>query len=138
MTDQYHLCPTGLTHQQYQQLAVYTQQAAHLAVPALRQAVAYHLAAVATVHARNPLVNLRLATAIGEVMAQVLCGWEALAPAVRTWLAGAMLYFAQSDDDEPDFTSPIGFEDDVEVLNACLRLAQLEALCLHPEDYDDV
>lgn len=41
-------------------------------------------------------------------------------------------------DDEPDFTSPIGFEDDTEVLNACLRLAQLGALCLHPEDYDDV
>lgn len=54
----------------------------------------------------------------------------------RAWLAGAILYFAQSNDGEPDLTSPIGFEDDTEVLNACLRFAHLEALCLNPEDYD--
>ena len=33
--------------------------------------------------------------------------------------------------------SPIGFEDDNEVLNACLRLAGRDDLCLKPEDYDD-
>lgn len=33
---------------------------------------------------------------------------------------------AQSDDDEPDFTSPIGLEDETQVLNRCLRLVGLE------------
>jgi hypothetical protein len=114
------------------------QQSAQLTVSALRQAVEQHLSATAAVHAQNPLVNLRLATAIRDVIEQVLSIWDNLTPAACTWLAGAMLYFAKSNDDEPDFTSPIGFEDDTEVLNACLRLANLGALCLHPEDYDDV
>ena len=138
MTNQHDYCPTGLTRKQSQQLTVYAQQAAQLTVLALRQAVEHHLAATTAVHAQNPLVNLRLATAIRDVIEQVLSGWEDLTPVARTWLAGAMLYFAKCNDDEPDFTSPIGFEDDAEVLNACLRLAQLDALCLHPEDYDDV
>jgi hypothetical protein len=48
------------------------------------------------------------------------------------------MYYANADDAEADLTSPIGFEDDVEVLNACLRFARLDELCLNPEDYDDV
>jgi len=138
VTVQDDLGPTGLTRQQSQQLTVYMQQSAQLTVSALRQAVEQHLSATAAVHAQNPLVNLRLATAIRDVIEQVLSIWDNLTPAACTWLAGAMLYFAKSNDDEPDFTSPIGFEDDTEVLNACLRLANLGALCLHPEDYDDV
>jgi len=138
VTAPYDPAPTGLTRQQKQQLAAYTQQAGHLRVAALRQAVEEHLATAAAVHAQNPLVNLRLATAIRNVIEQVLAIWDDLTPAARSWLAGAILYFAKSDDDEPDFTSPIGFEDDAEVLNACLRLAQLDRLCLQPEEYDDV
>jgi uncharacterized membrane protein YkvA (DUF1232 family) len=99
--------------------------------------VEQHLAATATVHAQNPLVNLRLATAVRDVAEQVLSTWDDLTPTARAWLASAVLYFANSDDDEPDCTSPIGFEDDAEVLNACLRLAQLGALCLHLEGNDD-
>jgi hypothetical protein len=138
VTVQDDLGPTGLTRQQSQQLTVYMQQSAQLTVSALCQAVEQHLSATAAVHAQNPLVNLRLATAIRDVIEQVLSIWDNLTPAACTWLAGAMLYFAKSNDDEPDFTSPIGFEDDAEILNACLRLAHLGALCLHPEDYDDV
>ena len=138
MTAPYDPAPTGLTRQQKQQLAAYSQQAAHLTTAALRQAMEEHLAIATAVHAHNPLVNLRLATVICDVIEQVLAIWDDLTPETRFWLAGAILYFAKSDDDEPDFTSPIGFEDDAEVLNACLRLAQLDRLCLQPEDYDDV
>jgi hypothetical protein len=48
------------------------------------------------------------------------------------------MYFASCDDDEPDLSSPIGFEDDTEILNACLRFASLDDLCLKVEDYDSV
>ena len=46
--------------------------------------------------------------------------WDRLPQHARPWLKGAMAYFAAADDDVPDFGSPIGFEDDCEVLNACL------------------
>jgi hypothetical protein len=61
---------------------------------------------------------------------------DSLTPSVRNWLAGAILYFYGCDEDEADFTSPIGFEDDTEILNACLKLAGLEELRLNPEDFD--
>ena len=35
------------------------------------------------------------------------------------------------------FAHPVGFEDDTEVLNGCLRLAGPDELCLAPEDYGD-
>lgn len=138
MDEQGHLFPTGLTRQQFRQLTDYSHQASQLTTTALQDALDQHLAATATAHAQNPMVNLRLATAIRDVLEHVLTNWDILTAESRTWLAGAILYFAHCDDDEPDFTSPIGFEDDTEVLNACLRLADLEALCLNPEDYDDV
>ena len=103
MTNQHDYCPSGLTRKQSQQLTVYAQQAAQLTVLTLRQAVEHHLAATTALHAQNPLVNLRLATAIRDVIEQVLSGWEDLTPVARTWLAGARLYFAKSNDDEPDY-----------------------------------
>ncbi len=83
------------------------------------------------------MINLRLATAIVEVIERVVGDWNSLPADARSWLAGAMHYFCKCNDDEPDFSSPIGFEDDTEVLNACLRFAKLNDLCLNVEDYDD-
>ena len=42
----------------------------------------------------------------------------------RSWLGGAVLYFTTSHDVEPDFISPIGFEDDAEVVNACFEVGR--------------
>ena len=83
------------------------------------------------------MINARLAAAICDVIRSVVADWDNLPIAGQPWLRAAMYYFAHSDDDQPDFTSPIGFEDDAEVLNACLRFAEREELCLKPEDYDD-
>jgi uncharacterized membrane protein YkvA (DUF1232 family) len=43
-----------------------------------------------------------------------------LTEASRYWLRAAMLYFVYSQDDEPDLSSQIGFEDDCEALSACI------------------
>lgn len=72
-------------------------------------------------HQRNPLVNLRLAKAIWQTIRQVASQWNTLSPEARSWLAGAILYFAKSDDEEPDLSSPIGFENDAEMLNTLPR-----------------
>ena len=72
------------------------------------------------------------------VFEEVYLLWNGIPEAYAYWLKGAMLYFSSGNDDEPDFSSPIGFEDDTEVLNACLRYANLSHLCLKVENYDDV
>lgn len=104
----------------------------------LQRGTAVHVENAASAAVSNRLINVKLARAIGEVIELVLDQWMSLPDSARYWLAGAMLYFASSNDDEPDFSSPIGFEDDTEVLNACLRYANLNHLCLKVENYDDV
>jgi uncharacterized membrane protein YkvA (DUF1232 family) len=84
------------------------------------------------------MINVRLAEAICHVIRRVVADWDNLPLSSHSWLRAAIYYFAHCSDDQPDFTSPIGFEDDAEVLNACLRLAGREDFCLNPEDYDDV
>jgi uncharacterized membrane protein YkvA (DUF1232 family) len=96
-----------------------------------------HLEAVRTVHDQNAMVNVRLAEAICGVIRTIVADWDNLPTHSQAWLRAAIHYFGNCDDDQPDFTSPIGFEDDTEVLNACLYLAGRDDLCLKPEDYDD-
>lgn len=138
MSEQLALYPAGLTRAQFDQLSTYVNKAASLTPNHLLQEAQHHLDRTRAAYASNRFVNIRLATAICGSFTEVAKRWESLSPHARTWLAGAFLYFAKCDDDEPDFSSPIGFEDDAEVLNACLRLTHLDELCVNPEDYDDV
>ena len=137
MGDQLDLYPTGLTRSQFDRLSEFADRASDAPLADLLTGVQQHVEQTKLVHERNRLVNLRLATAIHEAIAKVAERWDELSAAARNWLAGAFLYFSKCNDDEPDFDSPIGFEDDTEVLNACLRFAKLDDLCLNVEDYDD-
>lgn len=134
--EQLTLHPTGLTREQFRRLAEFADQGGALSVGDLLAEVQRHLSATAAAFERNSLVNVRLAQAIADTIARITIEWDALPPAARNWLAGAILYFTKCQDDIPDFSSPIGFEDDVEVLNACLRFARRPELCLKPEEYD--
>jgi hypothetical protein len=80
---------------------------------------------------------LRLATAIADVAESLLSEWESIAKEHRNWFGGAILYFADSRDNEHDFSSAIGFEDDAEVLNACLKHAGRTSMCIEIEDFDN-
>jgi hypothetical protein len=130
--------PDGLTKRQLRHLADCTARASGNSVQQLRASALDHLAGTVDAHRQNPLVNVRLATAICERIETFAAKWEELTPAARFWLGGAICYFVMSQDDESDHMSPIGFEDDAEVLNACLRLAELPELCLNIQDYDHV
>lgn len=138
MNEQYNLYPSGLTRFQLNQLSEYTHQAMFLTPAILLDKASSHLQQAVDAHQKKRLVNLRLATAIQDKIKKVLVDWDKLPEVARPWLAAAILYFSSNHDEEPDFASSIGFEDDLEVLNACLRFAQREDLCLNPEDYDDV
>ena len=127
----------GLSRDQLGRLSRLAEQAAVNSPNELIRLVRDHLEDTRAAYNTNRVVNLRLATAIFETIEKVISQWDSLTAEHRDWLTRAFLYFASSDDDEPDFQSPIGFEDDTEVLNACLRFAKLNDLCLSVEDYDD-
>jgi hypothetical protein len=130
--------PDGLTKRQLRHLEDCTIRASASSIDQLRKVAADHLAATVEVHTRNTLVNVRLARAICERVESVAERWEDLTPSAKFWLGGAIHYFVMGQDEESDHTSPIGFEDDAEVLNACLRSAKLPELCLNIQDYDHV
>jgi uncharacterized membrane protein YkvA (DUF1232 family) len=83
------------------------------------------------------MINVRLAAAIVSLLEKLVSHWGSLAPNQAFWVKGAMHYFATSNDDEPDFQSPLGFEDDAEILNACLKFIGRNDLRLNAEDYDN-
>ena len=137
MADQLGPLPQGLARSQLARLIEFVETAAGLEPAELLGRTRQHLQLARAAHEQNRMVNVRLAEAIAKTIEQVTDRWDSLPANARNWLAGAIAYFFSCQDDEPDFDSPIGFEDDTEVLNACLRLAGLTELCLNPEDYDD-
>lgn len=136
MDEELNLLRSKLTRWQFERLAEYARDMPDPSPGDLLQETQDHVNRAREVYARNRLINLPLVTAIAGTIAQVVDRWDAVPTESRPWLAGAVMYFVRSDDDEPDFNSPIGFEDDTEVLNACLQLAKLDDLCLNVEDYD--
>lgn len=138
MADQRIFLPTGLTRRLSRRLTEYAHSADGQTPAELLRQAENHLEAVRTAHRRNAMINVRLAEAICGVIRRLVADWDSLPVASQSWIGAAIYYFAHCSDDQPDFTSPIGFEDDAEVLNACVRLAGRDDLCLNTEDYDDV
>lgn len=136
MKVQTQLYPDGLTVSQFNRLAKYANKAPLFTTAELLVEITRHVNAATAAHQKNRLVNLRLAMAIRDAIEKIISDWDDQSEVARPWLAAAILYFSHADDDEPDFNSAVGFEDDVEALNACLRFAQRDDLCLNPEDYD--
>jgi len=137
MADQPGLMPTGISRKQFNALVEYASQAETLNAADLLRKVKRHLDETRFAHARNRIVNLRLASAIADIAEKLLSQWDSVANEHRNWIGGAILYFADSRDNEHDFSSAIGFEDDAEVLNACLKHSGRTSLCISIEDYDN-
>jgi len=79
--------------------------------------------------------NAPVAEAILERIKRIICEWEDMPDNARPWLKGMMLYFIHTHDGYGDFHSPVGFDDDVNVLNACLKLIDRDGLCLDLEAF---
>jgi uncharacterized membrane protein YkvA (DUF1232 family) len=132
------LFPEGLTDNEFSLLTACSNEAAGLTPQVLLKQAFGHLEKVRHAHDQNAFVNLRLAEAMVDVFKTVVGQWDGLPDPAKPWLKGMIRYFALSTDLESDLTSPIGFDDDVAIMNACLRLAGLDDLCLDPEDFDDL
>jgi len=97
-----------------------------------------HLKRIRMLHSKNLYINVRLAEAIVGTFQDIFNDWENIPPHARSWCRGMVQYFCVSDDDEHDFFSPTGLKDDAEIMNACLKLAGREDLCINPENFYDV
>lgn len=130
------LSPEGLPPKLMASLADATQRGVGIDLGYLHNRIQAHLKRARIVSQVNPVVHVALAEAIAATYDDLMARWDSLPTAVRPWLKGAMLYFFESEDDDHDFDSAEGFDDDAAVLNVCLRMANLEQLCLNPRDFD--
>lgn len=130
------LFPSGLDPHLTTRLVITTEKAQSLEPVELLKKINAHLELAHSKAAISPMVHVELAEALTQTYRMVVEKWTLIPEHAQTWLKGAMLYFVELNDADHDFDSPIGFEDDVEVLNACLCLAGLDELCLNPEDFD--
>jgi hypothetical protein len=132
------LFPEGLTEKEFSLLTRCSNEVSDLTQIELLNLAAQHLEKIRRAHTRNIFVNFNLAKEIVNTFQALNDQWESIPDHCKPWLKGMIRYFSLSTDLECDFTSPIGFDDDVEIMNACLRLAGREDLCLNPEKFDDV
>ncbi len=137
MDRQFEFLPRGLSSQQLEQLLGYQDEAEKFPTQQLADLSAAHVERARHAYSENGLVNVRLAEAINAVIQKILQSFDTLIGHARSPFRGAIYYFISEDDTEPDFASPIGLEDDVDVLNACLDLARRSDLPINAEDYDD-
>lgn len=134
MAEQSPLFPAALPGRISQRLGDYAYAAGDLSVPELLAHAEAHLEAIRAAHRAHAAVNLRLAEAICAAIRSVVADWKTLSPIARHWLQAAMYYFVHSNDDQHDVASRAGLQDDADVLNACLRLAGREDLCVRVEE----
>ena len=132
------LFPEGLTEKEFSLLTRCSNEVSGLSPMELLNLAEEHLEKVRWAHSKNIFINFKLAKEIFNTFRVVTTQWGNLPKHCYPWLRGMMRYFTLSTDLESDFTSPIGFDDDVDIMNACLKLAGCEDLCLNPEDFDDV
>ena len=132
------LSPEGLTQKEFETLTKCSKEVENFQAEQLLNQAEAHLKRIRMLHSKYLHINVRLAEAIVYTFQDIFNDWENIPPHARSWCRGMVQYFCVSDDDEHDFSSPLGFNDDAKIMNACLRLAGREDLCINPEDFDDV
>ena len=72
---------------------------------------------------KNPLVDFEAAEKIAAAFAAIQGSFKSLSEEQQKALKAAMYYFALDEDEDADFESFLGFDDDVEITNVCLSFA---------------
>lgn len=129
--------PQGLSEAVLQKLSRHSNLNGTISPDTLLEDVRGHLNRIREAAQENPFVNTRLAEGIVDRLHVAVAHWDRIPGEAQPWMKAAMAYFADTFDEVPDLASPIGLEDDCEVLNACLRLANRDDLCLDPADFDE-
>ena len=91
------------------------------------------MATARTAARESGFVDLDLAERVGNACLTLLEAWPLLPAYEQRLIQAACLYFADTDDEDDDFTSVIGFEDDAEVLNHVASLVGRDDLLIELE-----
>jgi len=132
------LFPKGLMNSEFEILMKCSKEADCFSINEMKEKMDQYFNSVKKAYKNNSIVNVNLAAAIVSSIHTVCVDWESIPEVARPWCKGMIQYFIETDDDENDLESPIGFDDDAEVLNACLKFAGRSDLCIDPEEYDDL
>jgi hypothetical protein len=87
----------------------------------LRELMRAHLEQVHAASRDNEFVDAAEAVRLHTLLTEALESWERLDAEQRRVLADAVHYLVRTDDEEDDLRSPIGFEDDAEIIEAALE-----------------
>ena len=105
-------------------------EAEHLGLDSLILACRKHVEIAREVACEHSVVNYSLAREICGVYEGLVREWNLISEDLKPWFKAGMFYFALSHDDEPDFQSMDGFDDDCLVLNTCLEKAGFRERCI--------
>ena len=87
----------------------------------LRALMRTHLDHVREAARDNEFVDATEAIRLHMLLVDALESWDDLDAEQRSVLSEAVTYLVRTDDEENDLLSPIGFEDDAEIVEAALR-----------------
>ncbi|MFJ7364037.1 hypothetical protein ACIQWQ_07885 [Peribacillus frigoritolerans] len=88
----------------------------------LRQNVENHINKIMEETSHNEFINVKLAKKIKDICLILIDGYDKGTTDEQKYINAAVNYFIATDDEEKDLFSPLGFDDDVEILNECLKL----------------
>ena len=130
--------PSGLASNVFSMLDNCQRKAENIPLELLLSEAREHLEQAHQAHARNGVVNVQIAEAIYNVFEVIVADWDNIPYQAQAWCKGMISYFSLKDDDEDDFNSLIGFDDDAEVVNSCLLLAGRKDLLINPGEVKDL
>lgn len=90
-------------------------------VEPLKEEIIGYLGKVKQAQKKNEFLNGTLAGKIGETSILLLESYNTYSKEHQTLMIGAVKYFLLSGDQDKDISSPLGFDDDAEVLNFVLK-----------------
>jgi uncharacterized membrane protein YkvA (DUF1232 family) len=76
----------------------------------------------------NEFINVELANKIKNVCLVLIEEYENVDNEKKKYIVATINYFVTANDDEEDLFSPLGFDDDADVLNECLYLIDKKEL----------
>jgi len=130
--------PSGLAGNVFSMLDNCQRKAENIPLELLLSEAREHLEQAHQAHARNGVTNVQVAEAIYNVFEVIVADWDNIPYQAQAWCKGMISYFSLKDDDEDDFNSLIGFDDDAEVVNSCLLLAGRKDLLINPGEVKDL
>ncbi|MYL37369.1 hypothetical protein [Halobacillus litoralis] len=96
----------------------------------LRQTIENHFEKIQEATKQNEFINLHLAEKIREVCLILINEYKKVSHDEQRYINATINYFVDINDEEDDLYSPLGFDDDAEIVNECLELIGKEDLTI--------